>query len=68
MGIYMFTQAVTATEAKDEADYAVKMWKKADVPISYPIAIDTESVVISGRGGRANGLTKARSSRHSVSV
>lgn len=60
VGIYMFTQAVTATEAKDEADYAVKMWKKADVPISYPIAIDTESVVISGRGGRANGLTKAQ--------
>lgn len=64
VGIYMFTQAITADEGKAEADYAVSMWKKADVPISFPITIDTENVFYDKNGkrypGRANGLTTAK--------
>lgn len=63
VGLYMFTQALTITEGKAEADYAVKMWQKADVPLSYPIALDVESVFYMKNGkrvaGRANGLSKA---------
>lgn len=55
VGIYMFTQAINEAEGKAEAEYAVKMWRKANVPLSFPIAIDTESV----SKGRANDLTKA---------
>lgn len=58
VGIYMFTEGINAEEGKEEADYAIKMWTKANVPISYPIAVDTESVNISG--ARANGLSKAK--------
>ena len=58
VGIYMFTEGITAEEGKEEADFAIKMWVKANVPISYPIAVDTESVNVSG--ARANGLSKAK--------
>lgn len=65
VGIYMFTQAKTATEGKEEAQFAIKMWKKAGVPISLPIAVDTENVFYKddeGKSvaGRANGLSKAK--------
>lgn len=56
VGIYMFTQAITADEAKAEADYAISQMKKAGVTLSYPIAVDVESV----KNGRANGLSKAK--------
>lgn len=56
VGIYMFTQAITAAEGKEEADYAIKQMQAAGVTLSYPIAVDTESV----RNGRANGLSKAQ--------
>ena len=65
VGIYMFTEGITAEEGKEEADYAIKMWKKAGVPISYPIAVDTENVFYyddngKRQPGRANSLTKAK--------
>ena len=57
VGIYMFTQAITAAEGREEADYAVSLWKKAGVPISFPIAIDTEHI---NANARANNLTRAQ--------
>lgn len=64
VGIYMFTQAITAEEGKEEAQFAIKMWQKAGVPISFPIAIDTENVFYTENGkkypGRANGLSKSK--------
>ena len=58
VGIYMFTEGITAKEGREEATYAVKLWKKAGVPLSYPIAIDTEAVNI--KNERAKNLTKAQ--------
>lgn len=58
VGIYMFTEGITAAEGKAEADYAIKMWKKAGIPLSYPIAIDTEAVNI--KNERAKNLTRAQ--------
>ena len=64
VGLYVFTQAITATEGKAEADYAISQMKKAGVKLSYPIAIDTESVTYRKNGksypGRANGLSKSQ--------
>ena len=58
VGLYFFTEAINGAEGKEEADYTVKLMKKAKVPISYPIAIDTESVNI--KGERTKNLTKAK--------
>lgn len=64
VGIYMFTEGITASEGKEEADYAIKLWKKVGVPLSYPIGVDSEDVYYTENGkkkpGRANGLTKAK--------
>lgn len=57
-GIYMFTEAVNEKEGREEADYAIKLWQTAGVPLYYPIAVDTEAVNI--KGERARNLTKAQ--------
>lgn len=64
VGIYFFTEAITAEEGAEEAVYAVKLMKTAGVPISYPIGIDSENVWYKKNGksypGRANGISKAK--------
>ena len=63
VGIYFFTEAVNAAEGKAEAEYAIKLWKKTGIPLSYPIGIDSENVNWKGGGkGRANSgvLSKAK--------
>ena len=64
VGIYMFTEAITEKEGREEAHFAIKMWKKAGVPISYPIAVDSEDVFYTENGkrkpGRANNISKAK--------
>ena len=66
VGIYMFTEAVNAKEGKEEAQYAISLMKKAGVPLSYPIGIDSEDVFYKENGktykGRANSgvLSKAK--------
>lgn len=67
VGIYMFTEAITAKEGKEEADYAIKLWQKANLPISFPIAVDTENVFYKENGkkiaGRANDTKLSRAKR-----
>ena len=63
VGIYFFTEAVNASEGKEEAQYAIKLWQKSGIPIWYPIGVDTENVYWEGGGkGRANSdmLSKAK--------
>ena len=64
IGVYFFTQALTAAEGKEEAAYTLNLIKKAGVPLAYPICIDTEDVFYKEKGkkkaGRANSLTKAK--------
>lgn len=63
VGVYMFTTAINAKEGKAEAVYAVNQIQKVGLPMSYPIAIDTENVFWEGGGkGRANSdkLSKAK--------
>ena len=58
VGIYFFTEAINAKEGKAEADYTIKLMQTAGVPLSYPIAIDTEA--INAKTERAKGLSKAQ--------
>lgn len=66
VGIYMFTEAINEKEGREEADYAIKQWESAGVPIYFPIAVDTENVFYEENGkvvaGRANDtkLSKAK--------
>lgn len=54
VGVYFFSQAITAEEAVEEADMVLKYIK--DYPIDYPVVIDTEEVTT--YDARANILTR----------
>lgn len=58
VGIYMFTEGINAKEGKEEADYAIKLWKKTGIPLAFPIAVDTEAQ--SPKNERAKNLSKAK--------
>ena len=63
IGVYMFTTAINAQEGGEEAVFAINQIKKAGLPMSYPIAVDTENVFWEDGGeGRANSnkLSKAK--------
>ena len=54
IGVYFFTEAINAAEGKEEAQFALKMLKKAGVKLTYPIAIDTEDIKAKNPVPRAN--------------
>lgn len=53
VGVYFFSQAITEEEAREEADYAMKLVE--EYKITYPICIDSEY----RKNGRANSLNAA---------
>lgn len=55
VGVYFFTEAINAKEGKEEADFAVNLVKREGLKLSYPIAVDTES--ISASNVRANNIS-----------
>lgn len=58
VGVYFFTEGISAAEGKEEAAYTLNLVKTAGIPLSFPIAIDTEH--INAKNVRANGLSKAK--------
>ena len=60
----MFTEGINANEGTAEAQYAIMLWKETGLPLSFPIAVDTEDVYYKKNGkryaGRTNGLSKAK--------
>ena len=56
IGFYFFSQAVTIQEAREEAQYTLNLLSKYNVPIKYPIAIDTERTPVGT--GRADKISK----------
>lgn len=58
VGIYFFSQAVSISEAVEEANYAVNLARKYNC-ITYPIAIDTEASGAEKNDGRADGINAA---------
>lgn len=57
-GFYFFSQAITASEARAEADYAYSLIKNSKP--SLPIYIDIEDSGAGGGMGRADNLTKTQ--------
>ena len=55
-GVYFFSQAVNAKEAKAEADFVIKQLGGSQ--LEYPVAFDFESVVAGVDYARAGGLGK----------
>lgn len=59
VGLYFFTEAVNTTEAKEEAEYAVKL--ASDYEVTLPIAFDYEYQYSDGKNvSRKKGLSKAK--------
>ena len=65
VGIYFLTAAINAQEGKEEAEYTISQWKKAGVPISYPICIDTEDIKWKNKDG-STGYGRANSNKLST--
>ena len=57
VGVYFFTEGINAAEGKEEAAYTLNLVKTAGIPLSYPIAIDTEGI---NANARANNLSRAK--------
>lgn len=55
VGVYFFTEAINAKEGKEEADFTLNLIKREGIKLSYPIAVDTES--ISASNVRANNIS-----------
>ena len=56
IGFYFYSQAINTGEAIEEARYTINMISKYNVPIKYPIVIDTEKTPVGT--GRADGMSK----------
>ena len=53
IGFYFYSQAVSVGEAVEEAQFTLQLLSKYNVPITYPIAIDTERTPVgNGRGDK----------------
>lgn len=63
VGVYFFTEAINAKEGREEAEYTLKLVKKAGVKLSYPIAIDTENISASNPTPRANSNVLSKANR-----
>lgn len=62
VGVYFFSQAVTAEEAREEADFVLAML--GDTKLAYPVVYDHEPV--SGIEGRADGLSQAQMTENAL--
>ena len=62
IGIYFLTQAISAAEGKEEAEYTIRKWTESGIPISYPICIDSENVEWTNEDG-SKGYGRAHSTR-----
>ena len=56
IGFYFYSQAISVEEAIQEAQFTLQLLSKYNVPIKYPIAIDTEKTPYGT--GRADGMSK----------
>lgn len=55
VGVYFFSQAITAEEALEEAEFVLAYL--GGIELEYPVVYDHEPVTIEGTPGRANSLT-----------
>lgn len=65
VGVYFFSQAISAEEAREEADYVVNSLAATDVELSYPIVFDEEPIT-DGNVARTDGMTSAQFSANAL--
>lgn len=67
VGAYMFTEAINASEGKQEAIFALDIIKRTGIKLDYPVAVDTENVFwYEGKkkcSGRANSGVLSKTKR-----
>lgn len=56
VGVYFFSQAISADEAREEARFVVDTLAATGVALSYPVAFDEEPIT-NGDAARTDGLT-----------
>ncbi len=56
VGVYFFSQAITAEEAAEEAEYVINSLSSLNVELSYPIVFDEEPIT-DGNEARTDGLS-----------
>lgn len=65
VGVYFFSQAVTAQEAREEANYVVETLASTNVALSYPVAFDEEPIT-NGDVARTDDITSAQLTENAV--
>ena len=65
VGVYFFSQAISADEAREEADYVIDSLAATDVALSYPIVFDEEPIT-DGNVARTDSLTASQYSANAL--
>lgn len=65
VGVYFFSQAITADEAQEEAKYVIDNLKASNVELSYPIVFDEEPIS-DGNEARTDGMSSDQYNANAV--
>ncbi len=65
VGVYFFSQAITAEEATEEAEYVINSLSSLNVTLSYPIVFDEEPIS-DGNEARTDGLSAEQYNANAV--
>ncbi len=65
VGVYFFSQAVSAEEAREEANFVVDTLASINAVLSYPVAFDEEPIT-NGDVARTDNLTSAQLTENAV--
>jgi GH25 family lysozyme M1 (1,4-beta-N-acetylmuramidase) len=63
-GVYFFSQAISAAEAVEEAEFTLAALDGTE--LAYPVVYDLEPVMVSGLEGRANRLSREQASANAT--
>lgn len=65
VGVYFFSQAITAEEATEEAEYVISSLSSLNVTLAYPIVFDEEPIS-DGNEARTDGLSAEQYNANAV--
>lgn len=65
VGVYFFSQAITAEEAREEARYVIDQLKQVGVELDYPVAFDQEPIT-NGDVARTDGISNSQLTENAI--
>lgn len=65
VGVYFFSQAITAEEAREEARYVLDQLEQAGIELDYPVAFDQEPIT-NGDVARTDGISNSQLTENAV--